>query len=252
MSRNDVWQPKQPELRTLPQTPGKSSHPYHAVDAAAGPMIANAIDAYCRVMCYSITKGPQAIRDFARALRDTTGNLAAAARSPRRRVRDARIRVAALEGELRRGHAPAGHGELARPTFRVADDWRGVVGKDAGNRRDPWTETFWIGNSRSMSSRWARAICSSLTSGGRPLRAIGSTIANTTTPDSSAGVVERMFLNARSMHNSRTRPAARSMDLRPCRSSAGSGPAFPARPRRRFPASTSRRLSRRAGASPAR
>ena len=31
------------ELRTLPQTPGESSHPYHAVDAAAGPMIANAI-----------------------------------------------------------------------------------------------------------------------------------------------------------------------------------------------------------------
>src|SRR5271166_6178595 len=40
-----------------------------------------------------------------------------------------------LEGEDRRRHAPARHCELTRAIWRVAHDGRGIVGKDAGNRR---------------------------------------------------------------------------------------------------------------------
>ncbi len=86
-------------------------------------------------MCnlYSITKGPQAIRDFARAMRDTTGNLppipgvfpdysAPIVRKVEKGVREltlarwgmpspvfARIGVAALQGEDGRRHAPSSH-----------------------------------------------------------------------------------------------------------------------------------------------
>ena len=50
-------------------------------------------------------------------------------------VDDARIALAALEGEHRRRHAPAGCRKLAHAVRRVADDRGGIVGEYAGEER---------------------------------------------------------------------------------------------------------------------
>ena len=50
-------------------------------------------------------------------------------------VGDARIFFLACDGEGRRRHAPARHGEFARAVHRSADDRRGIVGEDAGQHR---------------------------------------------------------------------------------------------------------------------
>ena len=71
-------------------------------------------------------------------------------------------------------------------------------------------------------------------------------------PGFGAAVVERMFLNARSMHNFLNTPGGAVYGFAPLPFERGIWAAFRARPRRRCPASTSPRLSPSRAASAAR